>query len=410
MLNLLSPEDSTRMMALAKEIAEKYHSDNEYQKAMDAITVPFQKCPSKITMELVNYNLELSLLTKNYTNCIDIFVAYCNIAIEIVLDEDSQVKILSYFMPEDLLIDLRIKFIVCMIKMEAFDLLDGLLKPLLCMEDIEDIGDLFLDVAEALMQADKHIYALQLLVPLVKSKNFSLAAVWLKHAECLNSCGMDEQAIESYFNVMHMAPQHTDVRLPLAELLLKFNRIDDAIQVLTQDPQTTEIDMSLIGKKLELLLHKECYVDYYNTILFMLSRHCIILKKYEDIRTVIYLDDYSEKIARIKKMREILGEPFEEKQIVSIREPSFEEEYIMFKKALNLAYRRRDYLYLQEMAMTALSSLKFKAVQEDVYMMAYYGSILNKDFYHAYSLGKEILFRNRTNNMAWNLFSVVTQK
>lgn len=62
-------------------------------------------------------------------------------------------------------------------------------------EDIESYGTLYLDIAEALMASFYYTEALQLLVPLVKSRNFSLAATWLKHAECLTHLHMYDQVI-----------------------------------------------------------------------------------------------------------------------------------------------------------------------------------------------------------------------
>lgn len=185
LLNTLTAQNYQLILPLAKEVAEKYHADHEYQKAIEAMFVPFNKCPEYITPDLVNIMLELLLMTKSYTNCIDIFVQFCNIEIEIIINDNKKVHIVSYNMPESLPIDLRIKFILCLIKMEAYHLIDQLLMPLLNEETVETIGDLYLDVAEALMLGHKYTDALRLLIPLVKSKNFSLAAVWLKHAECL---------------------------------------------------------------------------------------------------------------------------------------------------------------------------------------------------------------------------------
>lgn len=134
--------------------------------------------------------------------------------VEIIVNETSAIEIVHYVVPENVPIDLQTKFIVCAIKLKAFQLIDELLKPLLIHEDIELIGDLYLDVTEALMALDRYEDALKLLVPLVKkTKNYSLAAVWLKYADCLAACEMHEQAVDAYNRVIEMAPFHTDVSI-----------------------------------------------------------------------------------------------------------------------------------------------------------------------------------------------------
>lgn len=64
-------------------------------------------------------------------------------------------------------------------------------------DDIETSGMVYFEIVEALMASavSDHYYkqALNLLIPLVKSKNFSLAAIWLKHAECLTHLQMFDQ-------------------------------------------------------------------------------------------------------------------------------------------------------------------------------------------------------------------------
>lgn len=197
--------------------------------------------------------LDLLLITKDYSKCLDIFLEFCDIELDLVVGDSEKINVLSFTMPENLLVDLKIKFIICLIKLEAKVLILPLVDKLITEEDVELIGDLFLDVAEALMSMNWPEEALKLLVPLVKSKNYSMAAVWLKHAECLNACGMFEQAIESYITVMSLAPQHAEVRYPLSMLLLKMGNKDEALKVLSQDPERQELNAVILIKRMELL-------------------------------------------------------------------------------------------------------------------------------------------------------------
>lgn len=60
-------------------------------------------------------------------------------------------------------------------------------------DDMEVNGMLYFDIAEALMSSQYYQEALTILIPLVKTKNFSLAAIWLKHAECLTHLNLYDQ-------------------------------------------------------------------------------------------------------------------------------------------------------------------------------------------------------------------------
>lgn len=253
MASILSSKNYEEAIKICLEAAEEYHSLKEYNKAIKALSIPFEKFPKEVTPQLVNLMLDLLLLTKDYSKCLDIFLEFCDIELDLVVDDSGKINVLSFTMPENLPIDLRIKFIICLIKLEANALVLPLVDQLIANEDVEQTGDLYLDVAEALMSINLYKEALKLLVPLVKSKCFSMAAVWLKHAECLNACGMYDEAIESYVTVMNLAPQHAEVRYPLSILLLKMGKKDEALKVLSQDPEKQELNAGILVKKMELL-------------------------------------------------------------------------------------------------------------------------------------------------------------
>ena len=49
-------------------------------------------------------------------------------------------------------------------------------------QSVEEVGDLYLDVAESFMETGEYEKALPLLSCLVCSEQYNLAAVWLRHA------------------------------------------------------------------------------------------------------------------------------------------------------------------------------------------------------------------------------------
>lgn len=90
--------------------------------------------------------------------------------------------------------------------------------------DIEDYGDVYLDIAEALADNSYYHDALILFEKLIKSKAFSLAAVWLKYADTLAAAGRLEDSIAGYRTVIELAPVHEEARLRLADLLQKLGK------------------------------------------------------------------------------------------------------------------------------------------------------------------------------------------
>lgn len=384
---------------------------HDYARAVDAMSVPFKRCPEHITPELVNMLLELLLICNRYSKCLDIFLEFCNIEIEIVLQENDKIKVLSFVMPENLQVDLKIKFVVCLIKLESFDVLPLLTDRLLIDEDVEIVGDLFLDVAEAFMSVKQPEKALSFLIPLVKSKNFSLAAVWLKHAECLKACGLLEQAAESYYKVMSLAPQHVEVRYPLAMILLQLDRKQEALSVVSQNAKTQTLDARILIEKLRLLKEMDDYKAYCKAAELLLSRHCTIIRHPEELRAVIYGVKPNQKIVKLRKMREFRGETLEPKPIfMSEHEPTLEEEIAILREILDTCKTRQDYATMQKFAFSALSSNRFRRKLYDVLVFAFFACLYNRDAYHGYSVIREIVSRYLENHLGWNLLMVILQR
>ncbi|KAK5641032.1 hypothetical protein RI129_009579 [Pyrocoelia pectoralis] len=415
MMQFLTPPYYDFLLQVAVRVATEYHQLNEYKKAIDALNVPFQKCPNLVTPQMVNIMLELLILNENYSYCLDIFLEHCNIEIELLVVHENQLQVLSYNMPENIPIDLRIKFIICVIKLKSFSLLDSLIDPLLLMEDdVESIGDLFLDVIEALMMVEYYQHSLKLLVPLIKSNNYSLAAVWLKYADCQSACALYDQAIESYKIVMQMAPLHVDVRYNLAEVLVKVGEKREALDILLQDPgwaKNNVHNIRMLVFRIKLLKELEEYQQYWEAIELLISRHCEKIRHFEEIRAVTYVERPLEKIARIKKLRQFREETLDDKPSFSTSfEPTVEEEYSIFCEAVELCMKLKKFVTMQRLVFTALTSLRFKNKYEELGLIGFFSCLYNKDSFHAYPLIREIVIHHPNNNLGWNLFNVLLQR
>ena len=361
MANKLPRAQYQNIIELCKEVAQHYHEEKNYVKSLDVLQIPFKRIPKKVTQDLVNMMLELLLLTERYTDCLDIFIQHCNFVFEITVNENNQIAIDRYDMPPNIQIDLKVKFIACLIKLKSFNLLPPLIDSMIREENVENIGDLYLDVAEDLMTANLSLEALKLLVPLVKSKSFNLAAVWLKYAECLDNCNMLEQAVEAYFTVMTMAPQHVEVLYPLAMTLLKLNKKSEALEVLSQDLSTNKLDVAVLIERMKLLRQINDLDEYWKCAEMLLSRHCVVLKYPEEAKILLTssfsINEKLKKIREMRKFREDLN-PIES-NFESIREPSVQVEFEVYKGILKFALEIREYAQLQKFAFMGLTSKRF---------------------------------------------------
>ncbi|KAK4874359.1 hypothetical protein RN001_013719 [Aquatica leii] len=348
MMQCLTPPYYEFLLQVAVRVASEYHQLKDYKKAIDALNIPFLKCPNLITPQML----------------------------------------------------------------KSFKLLDDLLKPLLVMEDeVEIIGDLFLDVVEALMAVERYEDALKLLVPLIKSNNYSLAAVWLKYADCQSACSMYEQAIESYKIVMRMAPLHVEVKYNLAEVYIKLDKKNEALQILHQDPLKEEINIRLLMLKIKLLKELEEYEEYWQSVELLISRHCETIRHFEEIRAVTYLERPYEKLARLKKLRKFRDETLDDKPtFVCSVEPTVEEEYEVFCEAVTLCNKMKKFALMQKFVFTALTSVRFKNKYDELGLMGFFAAFFNKDSFHAYPLVRELVIHHPRNHLAWNLFNVLLQR
>ncbi|XP_022917017.1 general transcription factor 3C polypeptide 3 [Onthophagus taurus] len=403
------PNQVDEILALAENVATSYHQDGDNQKAVDLVSVVFEKCPKGITLEMVNIYLQLLLLTKNYVKCLDIFVQYCNIEMEILIGENNKIAIESYSIPTTIHIDLKIKFIICLIHLESYQFVSNLINELLVEEDVDRIGDLYFDVAENLITMNQHGEALKLLVPLVKSKNFSLAAIWLKYGECQEVCKMPDQAIDSYYTVLRLVPQHHEVRFPLSDLLIAKNKLSDALDVLTQDYNSGEIHVKLLIKKINLLKEIGDFKAYFKSVKILLSRHCVEVKNATEIQS-LFLESTSEKWTRIKRIRALGGDQSQIPEIKSVEDIPINDEYKLFKDCLKVCLDKKEYALLQKLSYLVLNSTKFKNNIKELLQIALYSCISNDDYLNGYTIARLIMLKNLNSNVHLNLLNLILQR
>ncbi|XP_010630259.1 general transcription factor 3C polypeptide 3 isoform X2 [Fukomys damarensis] len=286
-LNLLPTSDGERFMQLARDMAKSYYEANDGASAISIIEEAFSKHQALVSMEDVNIAAELYISNKQYDKALEVITDFSGIVLEKKpLEEDGPSEEdkagdegVTCAIPEGVPIDIMVKLMVCLVHLHILEPLNPLLTTLV-EQNPEDMGDLYLDVAEAFLDVGEYNSALPLLSALVCSERYSLAVVWLRHAECLKALGYMERAAESYSKVVDLAPLHLDARISLSTLQQQLGRPEKALEALEPmyDPDTLAQDANAAQQELKLLLHRSTLLfsqgkmyGYVDTLLTMLA-------------------------------------------------------------------------------------------------------------------------------------------
>ncbi|KAK2580192.1 hypothetical protein KPH14_012456 [Odynerus spinipes] len=423
LLHHLDPEYGEEILKYAKILAKHYMQENNNEQALDAMEHIFAKCPELITLEEVNIMTEVLITLKNFKRCLDILTKYTSIWVQLknTVDDDKKVleqselseipKIESCGMPEDVVVDLKAKFLITLIELNEITMADNLL-PKLLKEDPELSGDLFLDVAEAFMGKKEFQRALILLDPLVNSNNFSLAAVWLRHAECWVGCKDLKKAIKSYEVVKQLSPQHLSARLALAKLYKFKGQYTKAAEVLKQDPESDALDPNVIYMRTLLLFKTQKYDEYFQSGMLLLSRHCINIRSKAELGALTRPTGVRQRLESLQLHRLSCGEKLEEENaptFINSDEPSEKNEFLLFLQMCKLACELKRYGLLQRMCFSALTSKRFEKRNSHIMFLCLVSCIHNNDSFYGYNIVREIVKVCQYSN-PWNLLNIVIQR
>lgn len=300
---------------------------------------------------------------------------------------------------------------VALIHMRAFHLLDDLFANIFTFINVEDAGDCYLDIAEALMKMEQFAGALKLLVPLVQSKNYSLAAVWLRHADCCRAIGAIDDAMASYQQVVRMAPHHFDARLILSALLKQQGRNAEAMQLLEQDMENDVIDPAVMYEHCLMLKDTGCLTEYVDVGFQLLARHCLRLRSREEMQLATTIVKFNMKLTLIRENREAKGEPIDDADAPefgrSDNEPSAAVEWELLRDIVRVACDQQRFGVMQKIIFTASTARRFLPYSKDLDFLALLASMYNRDAKFSYLLCKEYVTRHMDVTRAWNLFGCV---
>ncbi|XP_027317608.1 general transcription factor 3C polypeptide 3 isoform X1 [Anas platyrhynchos] len=466
-LNLLSPSDGERFMQLARDMAKSYYEANDVTSAIEIIEEAFTKHQSLVSMEDVNIAAELYISSKQYDKALAVITDFAGIVLQKKVSEkcpteekkedtasvvetqesqeeavtDSQshpvaesstaaVEKVSCCIPEGVPIDITVKLMVCLVHLNILEPLNPLLTTLV-EQNPEEMGDLYLDVAEAFLDVGEYNSALPLLSALVCSERYNLAVVWLRHAECLKALGHMERAAESYAKVVDLAPLHLDARISLSTLQQQLGRPEKALEALEPmyDPDTLAQDANAAQQELKLLLHRSTLLysqgkmyGYIDTLLTMLA----MLLKVAMSRAQVCLISSSKSGERhlylIKVSRDKISDNDDQEAANCDAKAIFAVLTSVLTKddwwnlLLKAIYSLCDLSRYKEAELLVDSSLEYYSFYDDRQKrkeLEYFGlsaAILDKNFRKAYNYIRIMVMENVNKPQLWNIFNQVTMQ
>ncbi|XP_039203904.1 general transcription factor 3C polypeptide 3 isoform X2 [Crotalus tigris] len=455
-LNLLTPSDGERFMLLARDMAKSYYEANDITAAIEIMEESFTKHQSLVSMEDVNIAAELYISNKQYDKALAVITDCSGIVLEKQQAEkdssadkkeamegqedpgtttDQQEFVpgansapsekITCSIPDGVPIDITVKLMVCLIHLNILEPLSFLLT-ILVEQNPEEMGDLYLDVAEAFLDVGEYDSALPLLSSLVCSERYNLAVVWLRHAECLKALGYIDRAAESYAKVVDLTPLHLDARISLSTLQQQLGRPEKALEALEPmyDPDTLAQDANAAQQELKLLLHRSTllysqgnmygYVDSLLTMLAMLlkvamnrAQVCLISSSKSGERHL-----YLIKVSRDKISDNDDQETSKKAIFLVLTSVLTKEDW--WNLLLKAIYALCDLSRYKEAELLVDSSLEYYSFYDDRQKrkeLEYFGlsaAVLDKNFRKAYNYIRIMVMEHVSKPQLWNIFNQIT--
>ncbi|OWF47405.1 General transcription factor 3C polypeptide 3 [Mizuhopecten yessoensis] len=429
-LNLIPPEEGDQYIELARNLAMQYFNLADKENAIKIMKGAFQAHPDKVTSEDVNLLLELLIAEKQFMECIKVLVKHCGVEfvfhnkavweknrIDPIDPEglaNGQLTIEMCKIPELLPIDLGVKLSVCMIHQRQKAIVSPIISQL-TSESIDDMGDLYLDVAEAMMESCYYKDAKSLLSKLIKSSRYSsAAAVWLKMAECLNNLGELEEAVKAYDNVVDLAPAHVGARMALSSLHQQLGKHDEALRALSQD----DVGEALMSKQEQILLLQKCH------LLHSQSRHdefinaCkkLLFHQFKDISKPSFLKVAFTYKTPKHKLEDVAKHLKDGTQVQAERNGIYRTDlpvddlWDLFVKLCDLLMDLKNYTELMEVTAIAMSCPFFMADPrklKQAEFMCLVSCIMTKNGLLAFTFVREMCQKEGDKHQVWNLLNQV---
>ncbi|ESP05339.1 hypothetical protein LOTGIDRAFT_208362 [Lottia gigantea] len=419
-LRLLPKTDGEKYLHLAKDMTKTYHEMGEDKIAIDVMAKAFENHAALLSPEDTNLLLELYISQQQYFDCIQLMVRHCGVELElgdhtcwndtvsVTLETLQSQPPLSCHVPDTLPVDLVSKLLVSLIRLKCLEVVK-MIEYILLEEEVNDVGDLFLDVAESYMEVGCHESAIPILETLVKSTNFDKAAVWLRYAECLSSIGDLQGAVEAYTKVVDLAPAHFGARVSLSALQQQLGKHDEAVEILSrgmivfteceqEERELSQEDQVLLLHKSHLLYSQNRFEEFYICSKKLLFQH--------------FREIYSPAFMKCNEQYFVFSVSSTSKQTTSEKacEVTSDDMWAIYLKLCNAlleSNRLEELLEITTLGLTCPQFMRDEEKIKETEFMCLIACILNKNGQFAYGFVKDICLKFKDCNQAWNLFQQV---
>lgn len=425
-LKLLPETDGEKYMQMARDLAKGYHDLGSLDRAEETLCIAFVAHVDLVSSEDINMLTEIQIHLKEYEKVLKTLVKYCGVDVlseggeRVEFREDDDVDPASIEMclvPDDLPIDLRVKLAICLIFLESsappFAIVEKILD-----ESPEEMGDLYLDLADAFSEMGKYEVANVFLEKLVHSVKYNLAAVWLRYAESLNAVGKLDESVEAYRSVVDLAPSHREARMAMSSALQQLGRSEEALDVLGIDsvpPSITEGeaklgDMRLLLQRCLLLYSQKKFDDFFSAANQLLFAHFKDVFSPSHLATILSNRSLRHRTEALRLLhgnrlaQRILAAP---KLVAVDSGVTVNDLWDVYLKVCYTLMDQKDYRQLESFTIAALMTpnfMKETTKAKEAEFICLIACILNKNGHFAYNFIKEICVKDVNNFRAWNLF------
>ena len=156
-----------------KLLAKLLHQKEDLEEAVKCFSTAFERFPDNVDNDDVNLYLELLISLGRFNQALEVCCELCGVQFggsslpqEELSDMESDKQLATFeelVVPPDLPADIRAKLIVVLVHLDALHLIQDLCQQFL-EANIEDFGDLVIDIVEAMMKMKKWESALPLLI------------------------------------------------------------------------------------------------------------------------------------------------------------------------------------------------------------------------------------------------------
>ncbi|KAM7345647.1 general transcription factor 3C polypeptide 3 [Cochliomyia hominivorax] len=413
------PEAHELCLVTAKNVAKYFHSLNKYVQAYEAMQNAYLLCAHIFTLEDLNLYMELAILNKEYKTVLDCLKERTN------LELNEQDDLIIYcVIPDDFVPDFRVKLCVALIHLKSDHLLGYLIQNI--HEHIppfeNDRLNLYCDIAEALMQQHKYAETIALLRPITDGDFIECPAfVWLRQAECLRHLNRCNEAIESYFKVVELAPFCYEAKFTLSALLKQQGRHIEAVKALEQsgEQEGQPLHARLLYERCIMLQQINEIDEFLEIGYVLLGRQSIKLRNREEMLAAANGGSFynADGLKNILQMRNIIGEDAEKALEVSkstnasaTDNLSVHDEYQLFLELMRIGFLHKKYSTLQRLCFSMVTTKRFVCYHPNLERIIILACYFNNDCTLAFSYLRELITKNSSSLPLWNLLSLMIQK